>query len=118
MGYTLYMIIGVLLFAVATAALYAIGLRKKVTEEQRLNEMLLNNGAYRVVKYLKTHDSITADGIGYLIKDVSAKEFYSNKKAIIADGSQFQMQLIDFLLRENYVTRETNKDGETIYRLS
>ena len=48
-------IIGTILFAIATAILYVIGMKKKMNEEKKLFEMLLNNGAYRVVKYLKTH---------------------------------------------------------------
>lgn len=117
MSETLYIIIGVLLFAVATAALYVIGLRKKVNEDERLMQMLLNNGAYRVTKYLKSHDYVTADGIGHLVKLVNAKEFYSKKKAVVTDGSQFQNQVIDFMLRRNYITLDTDKNGETIYRL-
>ena len=41
-------IVGVILFALATAILYIIGMKKKMNEEKRLFEMLLNNGAYRV----------------------------------------------------------------------
>jgi hypothetical protein len=117
MNHTLYIIISVLLFAVATAVLYVIGLRKKMRENENLINMLLNNGTLRVKKYLKEHDTITADGIGYLIKDVKAKEFYSKKVATIKNGADFQAQLIDYMLRNNYVTEDTDSNGETVYRL-
>ena len=96
-------IAGIILFAIATAILYVIGMKKKMNEDKRLFEMLLNNGTYRVVKYLKTHGSITLKGIGYVIKDISAKEFGSSKKAVIKDGRAFQDSLLDYMLKEGYI---------------
>ncbi|MFZ2536127.1 MAG: hypothetical protein WAX02_08025 [Methanothrix sp.] len=117
MNHTLIIIIGVLLFAIATATLYVIGTQKKIHEDERLMDMLLNNGAMRVRKYLKENDTITADGVGYVIKNIKAKEFYSKKTAIIANGAGFQEKLIDYMLRNNYLTEDTNDKGETVYRL-
>ena len=54
-------VIGIILFALATMLLYGIGLKRKATEEKRLNDMLLNNSARRVLKYLKNHDYVTKD---------------------------------------------------------
>ena len=98
LNHTLTIIIDVFLFALVTAVLYAIGLRKKVTEDERLTAMLLNNAALRVLKYLKEHDTVTADGIGFLIKEVKAKEFYSKKTAVIVNGEPFRDKLIDYML--------------------
>ena len=114
-------IVGVILFAIATAILYIIGMKKKMNEEKRLFEMLLNNGAYRVVKYLKTHESITLKGIGYVIKDISAREFGSAKKAVIKDGRAFQDTLLDYMLKEGYIVsasgNENKKKPDKVYVL-
>ena len=118
MNHTLYIIIGVLLFALASATLYTMGLRKRARQNDNLTEMLLNNAALRVVNYLKKeHDTITPKGIGALITDVKAKEFHSRKTAVIADGKQFQDQLIDYMLRRNYITEDKDKKGRTVYHL-
>ena len=117
MNQTLIIVIGVILFALATAVLYAIGLRKKMNEEERLTEMLLNNGALRVRKYLKQHETVTEDGIGYIIEDVRAREFYSRKMAVIARGADFQKQLIEYMLRHDYIRRTKDEKGETLYTL-
>ena len=71
MNHTLIIIIGVLLFAIATATLYVIGTQKKIHEDERLMDMLFNNGTMRVRKYLKQNDTITADGVGYVIKNIN-----------------------------------------------
>lgn len=115
-------IVGIILFAIATVILYIIGIKKKMNEDKRLFEMLLNNGAYRVVKYLKTHESITLNGIGYVIKDISAKEFGSSKKAVIKDGRAFQDSLLDYMLKEGYIVgapgNENKKRSDKVYVLS
>lgn len=114
-------IVGIILFAVATAILYIIGMKKKMNEDKRLFEMLLNNGTYRVVKYLKTHGSITLKGIGYVIKDISTKEFGSSKKAVIKDGRAFQDSLLDYMLKEGYIVaapgNEKKKRLDKVYVL-
>lgn len=117
MNHTLILIIAVLMFAFITSALYIIGLRKKMTENERLKDMLLNNAALKVTKYLKDHETVTEDGIGYLIKEVKAREFHSKKTAVIRDGKDFQKELIDYMLRRNYITKSAVK-GKTYYKLS
>ncbi len=118
MSHTLILITTVLLFAFVTAILYMIGLRKKVTENERLTEMLLNNAALRVVKYLKEHDTITEDGIGYLIKEVKAREFHSKKTAVITNGKDFQKKLIDYMIRRNHIIKLKKRvKGKVVYTL-
>lgn len=116
MNHTLILIIAILMFAVITSALYIIGLRRKMTEDERLKEMLLNNAALKVTKYLKDHEMVTDDGIGYLVKEVKAREFHSKKTAIIRDGKDFQKELIDYMIQRNYITKIAVK-GKTYYKL-
>ena len=52
-------VLGILLFAVATAVLYVWGLKKSMTQEADLERILLNKCAGTVVKYLRKHGSIT-----------------------------------------------------------
>ncbi|XVG95445.1 hypothetical protein ACGCUQ_01300 [Eubacteriales bacterium KG127] len=121
LGQTGTIIIGVILFAIASATLYLIGMKKRMTEDERLRDMLLNNGALRVVKYLKTHETISLKGIGFVIKDISAREFGSSKKAIIKDGRAFQDSLLDYMLEKGYIVQspgnENKKRQDKEYRL-
>ncbi|MFC2662054.1 MAG: hypothetical protein ACFNYI_02780 [Eubacterium sp.] len=110
-------ILGILLFAIVTACLYLIGLRKKLTENQRLSEMLLNNGALRVRKYLKTHGYVREEEIGPLLQNVRAHEFGSRNTAVIASGEDFQEQLIEYMLGHNFLKKTEGVDGEALYYL-
>lgn len=50
-------VLGILLFALATAVLYVWGLKKSMTQEADLERILLNKCAGTVVKYLRKHGS-------------------------------------------------------------
>lgn len=117
-GSFLYICGGILLFAISTSILYIIGIKRRMTEEKRLTDMLINNGAVRVINYLKKHDTITADGIGYLIKEIKAKEFMSSKTAIVQDGRAFQKRIIEFMLERNYIEEAGFDKGKKTYRLA
>lgn len=116
MSQTTVIIIGIILFALATMLLYMIGLKRKMTEEKRLNDMLLNNSARRVLAYLKDHDQVTKNEIGYIIKDVRASEFHSRKTAVISDGRLFQDELVRFMLDGGYIS-EVKRNGRKVYIL-
>ena len=63
-------VLGILLFALATAVLYVWGLRKSMTQEADLERILLNKCAGTVVKYLRKHGSITQKELPALIQGV------------------------------------------------
>ena len=117
MRQTLVIIMGIFMFAVITAILYLIGLRKKMTENQRLTEMLLNNGALRVRKYLKKYGYIRETEIASVILNVKAHEFGSRKTAMITSGDDFQEQLIEYMLDQHYLLKTRGSDGEALYYL-
>ena len=99
MRQTLVIIMGIFLFAVITAILYLIGLRKKMTENQRLTEMLLNNGALRVRKYLKKYGYIRETEIASVILNVKAHEFGSRRDCQVkCDGIFFHPRFLALIL--------------------
>lgn len=115
MNQTILIIVGVLFFAITTAVLYAIGLKKKMQEDEVLAQKLLHNSSRKVIDYLKTHDQISMKEIEKIIQGVSAKNFYSGKTAIVANSKEFKEQLVDFLIKNDYLVRTSNKKE---YKLS
>ena len=65
---------------------------------------------------VKEHGQVTKDEIGYIIKDVKAKEFHSRKTAVISDGKAFRDELIDFMLDGGYIC-EVKRNGRSVYIL-
>ena len=82
-------VLGILLFALATAVLYVWGLRKSMTQEEGT-----------VVKYLRKHGSITQKELPALIQGVKAGMFWSKNRIRVQDPAAFAPKLIRYMLEQ------------------
>ena len=96
-------ILGVLLFAVATAVLYAWGLGKSMDQKTDLARNLLSACGSKVVRYLKKNDTITVKEVARQIEGVSVGQFWSRNKLTVQDAVKFSRQGVDFLLDQQYI---------------
>lgn len=94
------MILGIFLFAVATAILYVWGLRRSMTQTADLDRILLSKSAARVIKYLKQNPTITQKEIARQVKNVKAGQFWSRKHVEVQDASAFSKKLIRYMLKQ------------------
>ena len=85
-------VLGILLFALATAVLYVWGLRKSMTQEADLERILL--------KYLRKHGSITQKELPALIQGVKAGMFWSKNRIRVQDPAAFAPKLIRYMLEQ------------------
>lgn len=109
----LQIVIGIALFALATAILYAWGLKKSIDQKEDLQRQLMSTCGSRVVKHLKRHGTITKQEVAQLIDGMSAGQFWSRQKIKVQDGKKVAGQVIDFLLDQQYIEAA----GEGTYRL-
>lgn len=109
----LWTLAGILMFALVTAVIYVWGLRKSVGQQERMATLLLVGCKNKVVKYLKSHDSISVKEIEKLIKGVKVGEFWSRKRLTVTEPNKFSAQLIKFMTEQLYI--EKTSDGN--YRL-
>ena len=84
-------VLGILLFALATAVLYVWGLRKSMTQEADLERILLNKCAGTVVKYLRKHGKITQKEIPM---------FWSKNRIRVQDPAAFAPKLVGYMLEQ------------------
>lgn len=108
-----YIILGIVLFAIATAILYVWGLRKSMSQGDDLTRILLNRCGNKVVKYLRKHDTITEKQMIQEIRGITAGEFWSKKRLMVQHPEKFVHQVIDFLLEQQYIEAV----GKQEYRL-
>ena len=106
-------IIGVLMFAAATAVVYAWGLAKAVDQESTLRRNLLSACGSRVVKRLKKQETLTEREIAQLIEGVTVGQFWSRNKIKVQDGRKVAPQVIEFLVEQQYI----EPTGKGAYRL-
>lgn len=96
-------LVGILLFAVAVAILYAWGLGKAVDQEDTLHRNLMHACGSRVVKQLKKQETLTEGEIARLIEGVTVGQFWSRNKMKVQSGQAVAPQVIDFLLDQQYI---------------
>ena len=96
-------ILGIALFAVAGAVLYAWGLKKSIDQQEDLERSLMSACGSRVVKHLKKHGAVTKAEIAELIVGMTVGPFWSRHKVRVQDGKKVSGQVIDFLLDQQYI---------------
>ena len=96
-------ILGIALFAVAAAILYAWGLKKSMDQQEDLERSLMSACGSRVVKHLKKHGTITKNEVAELIDGMTVGPFWSRQKVRVQDGKKVAGQVIDFLLDQQYI---------------
>lgn len=97
--------IGIFLFAVATAILYMIGLKKEMRRDNTLSEILMSKGSQKVVSYLKRHDTISKKEVERLVCPIKSSVFYSKQRAKVSDPNAFSKALLDTMLQKDIITR-------------
>ena len=105
---------GIFLFAVVTAVLVVWGMRKSYYQRETLTKMLLSKSADRVMKYLKTHDTITKPEMRKLVEGVKSAEFYSRQRAVAQADRAFTAKLIEAMIHDGMI--EQAQKGRQIYR--
>ena len=105
---------GILMFAAVTAALMLWGMRKAYFQKETLTKMLFSKSADRVMRYLKTHDSITEPQMRKLVEGIRASEFHSRQQAVVQADKAFTLRLIDVMLQDGLI--EPVKQGKQVYR--
>lgn len=96
-------ILGVLMFAVVTAFLYILGLKKSMTEAQDLEKQLLSRSASKVIKYLKKNGYATKKQITSIIKNIKSGFFWSRQKAKINNTEKFTNILVEYMINQKLI---------------
>lgn len=106
-------ILGIALFAVVTAILYAWGLKKSIDQTEDLHRGLMSACGSRVVRHLKQHGTVTKAEVARLIDGMTVGPFWSRQKIKVQDGKKAAGEVIDFLLDQLYI----EPAGNGTYRL-
>ena len=96
-------ILGIALFAVAGAVLYAWGLKKSIDQQEDLERSLMSACGSRVVKHLKKHGTVTGNEVAELIGGITVGPFWSRHKVRVQDGKRGAGQGIDCVLDPQYI---------------
>jgi hypothetical protein len=96
-------IAGILLFALASAILYAWGLAKAADQEDTLHRNLMHACGSRVLKALRKQETLSEADIARLIEGVTVGQFWSKNKMKVQNGASVAPQVLAFLLDQQYI---------------
>lgn len=102
-------ILGILLFAVATVIVYSWGLVKQSNQTADLMKLLFSKGEGKVKKYLKKHEYITVAQIEEMSENLTASMPFSRNRAIVKDKKDFVSKLVAYMEKTGQVTVNGNQ---------
>ena len=106
----------VLLFALATAIIYAWGLWRSMRQRQDLSNLLSAKGVTKIKNALRKNGSMTRRDLEPVIKDLTAKQPFSREKITVTDPKKFLDSILPYMIKQRIITQET-RGGKTIYSL-
>ena len=106
----------VLLFALATAIIYAWGLWRTMRQQQDLSNMLSAKGVSKIKKALRKNGAMTRRDLETVVKDLSAKQPFNREQIAVTDPGKFLDSILPYMVKQRIIAEE-KQDGKTVYRL-
>ena len=102
-------IIGIILFAIATMIIYSWGLMKQKKQPADLMNMLFSRGMAKVKKTLKKNGSVTLGDVEQISENLEAKMPFSKNKAVVKNKKDFSQKLLDYMLKTGQIEQEGSR---------
>ena len=106
----------ILLFALATAVIYAWGLWRSMRQQQDLSNMLSAQGVAMITNALRKNGAMTRRDLEPVVKDLTAKQPFSREEIAVTDPKQFLDSVLPYMMKQRII-QEDRQDGRTVYRL-
>ena len=106
----------VLLFALATAIIYAWGLWRTMRQQQDLSNMLSAKGVSKIKKALRKNGAMPRRDLETVVKDLSAKQPFSREQIGVTDPAKFLGSILPYMVKQKMIT-ETTENGKAVYQL-
>ncbi|MFQ9514494.1 MAG: hypothetical protein ACLRZ9_01565 [Eubacterium sp.] len=102
-------IIGIILFAIATMIIYGWGLVRQKNQTEDLMRMLFSKGESRVKKYLRNNEYITTADVEKICGRLEAKQPFSSNRAVVKDKNDFANKLLAYMTKTGQLEQEGNR---------
>lgn len=106
---TVTVIVGIILFAIATMIVYGWGIVKQKNQTSDLRRMLFAKGESKVKKYLKNNEYITNADVERICDGIEARQPFSRNKAIVKNKKDFANELLVYMLKTGQLEQEGNR---------
>lgn len=104
----------VLLFALATALIYAWGLWRARNQARDLNSLLSAKGVSRIRKALKKSGAMTRKELEKVVSGLSARQPFSRNGIEVKDPKKFLDSLLPYMVKQRLIEERT-EDKKVVY---
>lgn len=102
-------IIGIILFAIATMIIYSWGLIKQKSQTGDLMNLLFSKGERQIKKYLKDNDYITTADVERMCEGMEAKLPFSGNRAVVKNKKDYAMKLLTYMVKTDQLVQEGSR---------
>lgn len=99
-------ILGIVMFAAATAVLYVWGLKKSFGQQEDMSRALLHACGSKVLRHLKKHGTVSREEVAGLIEGTIVGPMWSRQRMKVQSGKDYAPQVIDFLVDQQYIQED------------
>lgn len=99
----------VLLFAVATALIYAWGLWRARNQGRDLNSLLSAKGVSRIRRTLKANGPMTRKELEKVVSGLTARQPFSRNGIAVQDPKKFLDSLLPYMLKQKLIEERTEE---------
>lgn len=102
-------IIGIILFAIATMIIYGWGIIRQKNQTDDLMRMLFSKGESKVRKYLKKNDFITITDVEEMCENMQVKQPFSANRAVVKDKRDYAKTLLSYMVKKGQIAADGNR---------
>ncbi|WDV46002.1 hypothetical protein PV797_21400 [Clostridiaceae bacterium M8S5] len=107
----------VLIIAVTIAFLGSWGIIKQQRKEQELIDKLYNKASKKIIKALKSNDSLSDKQIEVILKNIKASLFWSKSQIKVTNVNTLKKELLKKMIDKDMISTRINK-GKVVYCLN
>ena len=107
----------ILLFALATAIIYAWGLWRSMRQKQDLSNMLSAKGIAKVKKALKKNGPLTKKDLEPFVKGLTARQPFSKEQIRVTEPDKFLDSILPYMIHQKMI-REERAESKAVYQLN
>lgn len=102
-------IIGIILFAIATMIIYGWGLVRQKNQAGDLMRMLFAKGESKVKKYLKNNEYITTADVEKMCDHLEVRQPFSANRAVVKDKKDYAKQLLAYMVKTGQLEQKGSR---------
>lgn len=107
----------VLMFAAVTIVLIFWGMKKSITKNEELFQILLRKGKKKIYNTIRRKGPLKAEDLEKAVKGIKASLVYSTKRLQVKDEKAFTGSVLEDMVSVGILQKEKDSSGNILYSI-